>query len=264
MSDRRRARRRSWGIRARKLAVRLQRVLAVPAIRKLLVIVLLYVVTLNAAVRYVGHGDAFLFSIFRLPEKSYAVAALALHSFSHLWDAHDEDPRTHVAEAALAHGVPVSLALAIANTESGLRAHCISSTGAMGLMQLMPATALAHGVLDPFHPAENARGAASFLRELSRHYGGDRQRIAAAYNAGAGRVPRRGSLAGLPAETHEYVRRVARSRALSCSLALLGSRSLKALSIERALVEHAGRAGTVAIAVPIAVAVPITVARGAF
>jgi len=183
-----------------------------PAFRKLLIVAAVYVITLNAIVRYVGHGDAFLFSVFRVPEKSYAVAALALHSLTHLWDAHEEDPRAHVMAAALAHGVPVSLALAIAKTESGLRAHCISSTGAMGLMQLMPATALAHGVLDPFHPAENARGAASFLRELSRRYAGDSQRVAAAYNAGAGRVPRRGSLAGLPAETQEYVRRVARSR----------------------------------------------------
>jgi soluble lytic murein transglycosylase-like protein len=201
-----------WTTWARKLTKRLQRVLGIPGLRKLLVIAALYVVTLNAFVRYVGHGDAFLFSVSRLPEKSYAVAALALHSLTHLWDAHEEDPRVHVATAALAHGVPVSLALAIAHTESGLRAHCISSTGAMGLMQLMPATALAHGVVDPFHPAQNARGAASFLSELSRRYGGDRQRVAAAYNAGAGRVPRRGSLAGLPAETQEYVRRVARSR----------------------------------------------------
>lgn len=212
MGGRRRARRRSWSGWARKPIAWLRRVLAIPALRKLLIVAVLYVVTLNAIVRYVGHGDAFLFSVFRVPEKSYAVAALALHSLTHLWDAHEEDPRAHVAQAAIAHGVPVSLALAIAKTESGLRAHCISSTGAMGLMQLMPATALEHGVLDPFHPAENARGAASFLRELSRRYGGDSRRVAAAYNAGAGRVPRRGSLAGLPAETQEYVRRVARSR----------------------------------------------------
>lgn len=193
------------------MTARLPRVLALPAVRKLLMIAVLYVVTLNAFVRYVGHGDAFLFSVARVPEKSYAVAALALHSLTHLWDAHDEDPRVHVTAAALAHGVPVALALAIAKTESGMRAHCISSTGAMGLMQLMPATAVAHGVIDPFHPAENAQGAASFLRELSRRYGGDRQRVAAAYNAGAGRVPRRGPLTRLPTETQEYVRRVART-----------------------------------------------------
>src|SRR5687768_16682854 len=106
MGGRRRARRRSWSSWARKPIARLRRVLAMPLVRKLIVIAALYVVTLNAIVRYVGHGDAFLFSVVRVPEKSYAVAALALHSLTHLWDAHDEDPRAHVVAAAIAHGVP--------------------------------------------------------------------------------------------------------------------------------------------------------------
>jgi len=196
-----------------RIVALLRRTLAIPGVQKALLIAALYVITLNAIVRYVGHGDAALWSVRRLPEKSYAVAALGLHSLTHLWDGHDEDPRTLVAQAAIAHGVPVALALAIAKTESGLQPHCISSTGAMGLMQLMPATALEHGVIDPFDPAQNAHGASSFLRELSRRYSGDGRRVAAAYNAGAGRVPRRGPLSGLPAETQEYVRRVAKARA---------------------------------------------------
>lgn len=180
--------------------------------RTALIIAAVYVMGLNACVRYVGGGDAFLLSVARIPEKSYAVAALALHSLTHLWDSHDEDPRALVTAAAIEHGVPVSLALAIAKAESGLRPHCISSTGAMGLMQLMPATALEHGVIDPFDPAQNALGASSFLRQLARHYRGDRARMAAAYNAGAGRVPRRGPLSNLPAETRVYVSRVLGNR----------------------------------------------------
>ncbi len=191
----------------------LRRVLQIPAVRNTLLVAAAYVLVLNAIVRYVGHGDAFFFSVFRLPEKSYAVAALGLHSLTHLWHAHDEDPRVLVAQAASAEGVPVSLALAVATTESGLRPHCISATGAMGLMQLMPATALAHSVVDPFDPAESARGGSCFLHELWRRYGGDAARVAAAYNAGAGRVPRRGPLVGLPAETQAYVARVADRRA---------------------------------------------------
>jgi soluble lytic murein transglycosylase-like protein len=194
------------------LLVPLRRVLGVPGVRKTLVIAAVYVVALNAFVRYVGGGDAFLFSVSRLPEKSYAVAALALHSLTHVWDAHQEDPRALVAAAAIEHGVPVAFALAIARTESSWQPHCISSTGAMGLMQLMPATALEHGVVDPFDPAQNARGASSFLRELSQRYRGDRARMAAAYNAGAGRVPRRGPLDNLPAETRNYVGRVTGNR----------------------------------------------------
>jgi soluble lytic murein transglycosylase-like protein len=206
MSRKRRARRR-WRS-AKALLVPVRRILALPGVRKALIIAAIYVVALNAFVRYVGGGDAFLLSVSRVPEKSYAVAALALHSLTHLWNAHDEDPRALVTAAALEHGVPVSIAIAIAKAESGLRPHCISSTGAMGLMQLMPATALAHGVIDPFDPAQNALGASSFLRELSRHYRGDRTRMAAAYNAGAGRVPRRGPLTNLPAETRVYIGRV--------------------------------------------------------
>lgn len=205
---RKRGRRRRRFFKAASLLALLRRTLAVPGVQKALVIALLYVVTLNAIVRYVGHGDAFLFSVLRVPEKSYAVTALALHSLTHLWSTHDEDPRALVTAAAIEHGISVSLALAIAKTESGLQPHCISSTGAMGLMQLMPATALEHGVLDPFDPAQNALGASSFLRELSRRYAGDRARMAAAYNAGAGRVPRRGPLTSLPAETRVYVGRV--------------------------------------------------------
>jgi soluble lytic murein transglycosylase-like protein len=197
---------------ARVLLVPLRRVLALPGVQKALIIAAIYVVALNAIVRYVGGGDAFLFSVSRVPEKSYAVAALALHSLTHLWDGHEEDPRELVAAAAREHGIPVALALAIARTESSWQPHCISSTGAMGLMQLMPATALEHGVIDPFDPAQNALGASSFLRELSRHYRGDRARMAAAYNAGAGRVPRRGPLDNLPAETRVYIGRVLGNR----------------------------------------------------
>jgi soluble lytic murein transglycosylase-like protein len=190
----------------------LARILARRGVRIALMAAVVYVVALNAIVRYVGRGDAFLFSLARIPEKSYAVAALGLHSLTHLWDAHEEDPRALVAAAARAHGVPVALALAIAQTESSWQPHCISSTGAMGLMQLMPATALAHGVIDPSDPEQNALGASSFLRELSRRYLGDHARMAAAYNAGAGRVPRRGPLHNLPPETRTYVGRVVGTR----------------------------------------------------
>src|SRR5688500_8815990 len=99
MGRKRRSRKRAWNrLRASSVAVWVRRAWAIPAVRKGLVIAALYVVTLNAFVRYVGHGDAFLFSVFRLPEKTYAVSVFALHSLTHVWDAHDEDPRAIVAE----------------------------------------------------------------------------------------------------------------------------------------------------------------------
>ena len=186
---------------------RLVRVLDKPWAKTIAAALFGYVIAVNLAVRHIGGGDAFLLSVFFLPEKTQALALLALHGLRHAIDSHDDDPRVLVARAARAEGVPESLALSIAKAESGFRPHCISATGAMGMMQLMPATARAHGVVDPFHPADNARGAARFLRSLSRRYDGDVRRIAAAYNAGPGRVPRHGPLS-LPGETEIYVARV--------------------------------------------------------
>ncbi len=68
-------------------------------------------------------------------------------------------------------------------------------------------------MVDPFDPADNADGASCYLHELWQRYHGDSQRVAAAHNAGAGRVPRGGPLTGLPAETRAYVARVVPQRA---------------------------------------------------
>jgi soluble lytic murein transglycosylase-like protein len=77
----------------------------------------------------------------------------------------------------------------------------------MGVMQLMPATAARNGVVDPFDPQDNARGAARYLRTLWDRYRGDKRRIAAAYNAGEGLVPRRGQLR-VPTSTLGYAGQV--------------------------------------------------------
>ena len=74
----------------------------------------------------------------------------------------------------------------------------------MGLMQLMPGTASAMGVVDAFNPRQNVLGGARFLRVLANHFGGDLVRTVAAYNAGEGAVLKYG---GVPpyAETQRYV-----------------------------------------------------------
>lgn len=121
------------------------------------------------------------------------------------------DP-SHVQAAAARFALSRELVMAVIAAESGGRANAVSSAGAMGLMQLMPATwamlrqRLALGS-DPFDPADNILAGAAYLRELLDRYGDPG--FLAAYNAG----PRRyeASLAGqpLPAETQAYVARIA-------------------------------------------------------
>lgn len=112
-----------------------------------------------------------------------------------------------VREAARAAGVDPSLVTAVAQTESGGEPGALSRSGAAGVMQLMPATAQALGVTDPYDATQNVRGGALYLRELLDRFGGDVRLALAAYNAGPGAVARFG---GIPpfAETRAYVARV--------------------------------------------------------
>ena len=176
-----------------------------------------YVLGLNCTVRHYG-GDANPFSVLRLAEKTQAVAMLAAHSVKHLWNSNCDDTAPFVIAAARERGIPVSFALSIARTESGFRSHSISSTGAMGVMQLMPRTARENGVIDPFDPQDNARGATAFLETLWKRYRGNRMRIAAAYNAGPGRVDQTGALR-VPRETQGYAARVVQRDKLQSRLA---------------------------------------------
>ncbi len=112
-------------------------------------------------------------------------------------------PTTALAEAAIAAELSPNLLAAVAWRESGFRSDAISRAGAIGEMQLMPATAYALGV-DPRDPAQNLRGGATYLSSLMHRYDGDLVRALAAYNAGPGAVDRFG---GVPPfrETRAYV-----------------------------------------------------------
>jgi soluble lytic murein transglycosylase-like protein len=203
---RRLARRLSLGLaRVRDRALReLLRQARKPAVIAVALAGLGSLVSLNLALRGLG-ADVHPLSIRRVPERSLALAHLLVHRLQ--CDDGELSAAELVRAAALRHGVPVRLALAVARAESGLVHTRISATGAMGLMQLMPATAHELGVRDPFDARENADGGVRYLAQLLAVYRGDARRAVAAYNAGMGRVPRFGPHA-LPRETRTYLGRV--------------------------------------------------------
>jgi len=119
-------------------------------------------------------------------------------------------PRAFDAEIQAASeifGIDDALVRAIMHAESWFEPQAVSHSGAQGLMQLMPATQRRFGVADPFDPLDNITAGAAYLAWLHKEFGGDLDRIIAAYNAGENAVRRHG---GVPpySETREYVRRV--------------------------------------------------------
>lgn len=118
-----------------------------------------------------------------------------------------------VSAAAVQYGVDPALALAVASAESGFNQNVVSGAGAIGVMQLMPATAAGLGV-NPQNLQQNISGGVRYLAQLLAQFG-DPAVAVAAYNAGPGNVSAAlsssggaGWLALLPAETQNYVPKV--------------------------------------------------------
>ncbi len=112
-----------------------------------------------------------------------------------------------VDEIAAANGVDTYLARAIIQAESAFNYRARSHVGAIGLMQLMPATAERFGVLDPFDPRQNIMGGCKYLKWLTDYFNGNLTKVVAAYNAGETAVQRYN---GVPPykETRAYVPKV--------------------------------------------------------
>jgi hypothetical protein len=110
-------------------------------------------------------------------------------------------------ELAPAYGLDPALVFEVVRAESNFDPRARSHKGALGLMQLIPATARRFGVEDPFEPLQNLRGGMAYLSWLLQRFDGDLRLTLAGYNAGEGAVERYGDVPPY-AETREYVRRI--------------------------------------------------------
>jgi soluble lytic murein transglycosylase len=117
--------------------------------------------------------------------------------------------RQVVEEASRMYGVDNALVRAVVETESDYNRFAISSAGARGLMQLMPATMNRLSVRNPWDPEQNVQAGTRYLKGLLERFSGDTRLALAAYNAGPNAVLRYGAIPPYP-ETQRYVRKVMR------------------------------------------------------
>jgi soluble lytic murein transglycosylase-like protein len=113
-----------------------------------------------------------------------------------------------IEHAASAAAVEPNLLRAVIVVESGFNVRARSKRGAMGLMQLMPATAARFGISDSFDPRQNVGAGARYLKFLLDRFGQNLSLALAAYNAGEDAVDRNGGQIPPFAETMAYVPRV--------------------------------------------------------
>jgi soluble lytic murein transglycosylase-like protein len=148
--------------------------------------------------------DARFTRLKELPRLSFDYSDRTRHAFKPHRNGRAYDPL--VERVGRESGVPPALVKAVIHAESAFDPRAVSHKGAMGLMQLMPATARSLGVAEPFTAEQNVEGGARYLRTLRERFGNWTMALAA-YNAGPEAVTKFG---GIPPyrETQTYVRRV--------------------------------------------------------
>jgi len=123
------------------------------------------------------------------------------------WERRSDAPPDQIDRAASTYNIPAELIRAVIAVESAGDTSAVSHRGAIGLMQLMPATAGQMYVEDPVDPAQNIMGGTRYLRHLANEFAGDMMLVIAAYNAGPDAVRK---YRGVPPydETRQYVKKV--------------------------------------------------------
>jgi soluble lytic murein transglycosylase-like protein len=113
-----------------------------------------------------------------------------------------------ISEHARKNSVRADLVRAVMQVESAFNPRARSPKGALGLMQLMPATIRQYHVGNPFDPSENVRAGVAYLRELLDRYQNNEELALAAYNAGPGAVDKHGQTVPPYRETQNYVSQI--------------------------------------------------------
>jgi soluble lytic murein transglycosylase-like protein len=126
------------------------------------------------------------------------------------WLAKSAEFDPYIERAARSQSVHPELVRAVIVVESAFNPHAVSKRGAVGLMQLRPATARRYGVADAFDPEQNIAAGVHYLRDLLTRYGNNLELTLAAYNAGEDAVERYGHSIPPFAETQHYVPTVLR------------------------------------------------------
>lgn len=127
-----------------------------------------------------------------------------------------------IRDASSVYGIPVNVIMGVIKAESDYDVHCVSHSGAMGLMQIMPVNAEYFGVTDAYDPRQNIMCGTEEIARHLRSYNGDLKLALAAYNTGAGNVARRGVTSSdseayntIPASVRAYADRVLRYAGLA-------------------------------------------------
>jgi hypothetical protein len=123
------------------------------------------------------------------------------------WEQFEFDPEELIKQSAAKYGADPKLLKATAKVESNFNPKAKSPAGAKGMMQLMPKTAKSLGVKDPYDVAQSIEGAAKLQGQLLKKYNGDKDKAAAAYNAGEPAVDKAGGVPDIP-ETKDYVDKI--------------------------------------------------------